>query len=58
MQEYCMKCCAKNEIKNPKSIGLMNKKPATQGVFPDCGTMVFSVGRQAGTGRPCSTQTG
>ena len=42
MQAYCMKCRAQREIKNPKSIVLKNKRPATQGVCPVCGTRALS----------------
>jgi len=45
MQAYCMKCRAKKEIKNPKSIVMKNKRPAIQGVCPTCGTKVFRIGR-------------
>ena len=29
MQAYCVKCRAKREMKNPKTITMKNKKPAT-----------------------------
>ena len=45
MQAYCMKCRKKVEIKNPKSITMKNKKAATQGVCPNCGTKVFRIGK-------------
>ncbi|HUV76367.1 MAG TPA: DUF5679 domain-containing protein [Dehalococcoidales bacterium] len=45
MQAYCMKCRKKVEIKNPQSITLKNKRPATQGVCPGCGTKVFRIGK-------------
>jgi DNA-directed RNA polymerase subunit RPC12/RpoP len=44
-QAYCMKCRKKVEIKNPKSVTLKNKRPATQGVCPNCGTKVFRIGK-------------
>ena len=44
-QAYCMKCRTKREIKNPKSVTLKNKRPATQGVCPVCGTKVFRIGK-------------
>jgi len=40
-----MKCRAKKEIKNPKSIIMKNQRPATQGVCPTCGTKVFKIGK-------------
>jgi Zn finger protein HypA/HybF involved in hydrogenase expression len=45
MQAYCVKCRRKVEIKNPKSITMKNKRRATQGVCPRCGTKVFRIGK-------------
>ncbi|MBM2825226.1 MAG: hypothetical protein HW402_890 [Dehalococcoidales bacterium] len=45
MQAYCVKCRTKREIKSPKSITMKNKRPATQGVCPACGTKVFRIGK-------------
>jgi DNA-directed RNA polymerase subunit RPC12/RpoP len=45
MQAYCVKCRKKVEIKNPRSIRMKNKRPATQGVCPRCGTKVFRIGK-------------
>jgi Zn finger protein HypA/HybF involved in hydrogenase expression len=45
MQAYCMKCRRKREIKNPKAITMKNKRPATQGVCPVCGTKMFRIGK-------------
>jgi len=45
MQAYCVKCRKKVEIKNPKSITMKNKRPATQGECPSCGTKVFRIGK-------------
>jgi DNA-directed RNA polymerase subunit RPC12/RpoP len=45
MQAYCMKCKKKVEIKNPRAIAMKNKRPATQGVCPSCGTKVFRIGK-------------
>ena len=45
MQAYCMKCRKKVEIKSPQSVTLKNKRPATQGVCPSCGTKVFRIGK-------------
>ena len=45
VKAYCMKCRAQREIKNPKSIVMKNKRPATQGVCPVCGTKVFRIGK-------------
>jgi hypothetical protein len=40
-----MKCRKKREIKNPKAITMKNKRPATQGVCPACGTKIFRIGK-------------
>ena len=45
MQAYCMKCRAKKEIKNAKSIIMKNGRPGTQGVCPTCGAKVFRIGK-------------
>ena len=45
MQAYCMKCRAVKEIKNARSIVMKNKRPATQGTCPTCGTKVFRIGK-------------
>jgi hypothetical protein len=45
MQAYCMKCRAKREMKNTKSIIMKNRRPATQGVCPVCGTKMFKIGK-------------
>ncbi|MFQ5987269.1 MAG: DUF5679 domain-containing protein [Dehalococcoidia bacterium] len=44
-EAYCFKCRAKREIKNPKHITLKNKRPATTGVCPVCGTKVYRIGK-------------
>jgi len=43
MQAYCVKCRAKREMKDAKSIIMKNGKPATQGVCPVCGTKMFRI---------------
>ena len=45
MQAYCVKCRAKKEMKDAKSITMKNGKPATQGVCPSCGTKMFRIGK-------------
>jgi Zn finger protein HypA/HybF involved in hydrogenase expression len=45
MQAYCMKCRAKREMKDAKSIIMKNGRPATQGVCPVCGTKMFRIGK-------------
>jgi len=44
-EAYCFKCRAKREIKNPSQVVLKNKRPATRGVCPVCGTKVFRIGK-------------
>jgi len=45
MEAYCMKCRKKREMGNPRSITMKNKKPATQGTCPVCGTKMFRIGK-------------
>ena len=45
VQAYCFKCRKKVEIKNPERVELKNKRPATKGVCPNCGTKVFRIGK-------------
>ncbi len=45
MQAYCMKCKAKREIKDARSITMKNGRPATQGTCPVCGTKMFRIGK-------------
>jgi len=45
MQAYCVKCRAKREMKDSRSITMKNGKPATQGVCPVCGTKMFRIGK-------------
>ena len=45
VQAYCVKCRAKKELKDPKSITMKNGKPATQGTCPTCGTKMFRIGK-------------
>jgi hypothetical protein len=46
MQAYCVKCRAKKDMSNAKSITMKNGKPATQGVCPTCGTKMFRIGKK------------
>jgi len=43
-QGYCVKCKAKQEMKNPQKVTLKNGKPATKGICPKCGTKMFRIG--------------
>ena len=45
MQAYCMKCRAKREMRDAKSITMKNVRPATQGVCTACGTKMFKIGK-------------
>jgi len=45
MQAYCVKCRSTVEIKNPQKVTLRNKRPATSGTCPKCGTKVFRIGK-------------
>ena len=45
MQAYCVKCRTKREMKDTKSIIMKNRRPATQGVCPVCGTKMFRIGK-------------
>lgn len=44
MQAYCVKCKAKKEMKDPKPTVMKNKKKATTGICPTCGTKMFKIG--------------
>lgn len=41
---YCVKCKKKRGIKNPKVVTLKNKRKATKGECPECGTKMFRIG--------------
>jgi len=41
---YCVKCKKKQEMKDPKQVELKNKRKATKGVCPSCGTKMFKIG--------------
>jgi RNase P subunit RPR2 len=42
-QAYCFKCRRKIDIKNAQRVTLKNKRPATSGTCPVCGTKVFRI---------------
>jgi len=42
---YCLKCRAKREMKNAKSVTLKNGRPASQGLCSVCGTKMFRIGK-------------
>lgn len=41
---YCVKCKTKREMKDAKEVTLKNKRKATKGVCPVCGTKMFKIG--------------
>ncbi|KKR18843.1 MAG: hypothetical protein UU65_C0001G0233 [candidate division CPR2 bacterium GW2011_GWC1_41_48] len=41
---YCVKCKAKQEMKDEEKVTLKNGKPATKGTCPVCGTKMFKIG--------------
>ena len=45
MEAYCVKCKAKRQMKNPTATVMKNKKPATTGICPTCGTKMFRIGK-------------
>jgi hypothetical protein len=47
MEAYCVKCKAKQEMKDPEAITMKNGKPATKGTCPVCGTKMFRIGKAA-----------
>ncbi|GAI23086.1 unnamed protein product [marine sediment metagenome] len=45
MQAYCVKCRAKREMKDARSITMKNGKTAIREVCPVCGTEMFRIGK-------------
>lgn len=41
---YCVKCKAKQEMKDEEKITMKNGRPATKGTCPVCGTKMFKIG--------------
>jgi DNA-directed RNA polymerase subunit RPC12/RpoP len=41
---YCMKCKKKQKMNDPKSVIMKNKRKATKGECPKCGTKMFKIG--------------
>ena len=41
---YCVKCKKKQKMENPKTVILKNKRKATKGTCPKCGTKMFKIG--------------
>ena len=44
IEGYCLKCRAKKEIKEPKSVTLKNGRKAISGTCDCCGTKIFRIG--------------
>ena len=44
-QAYCVKSRKKVEIRGANQVTLKNKRPATSGTCPSCGTKVFRIGK-------------
>ncbi len=44
VEAYCVKCKAKQEMKDPEQITMKNGRPATRGSCPSCGTKMFKIG--------------
>lgn len=43
-QAYCVKCKAKQEMKDEVAVTMKNGKPALKGVCPVCGTGMYRIG--------------
>jgi len=43
MEAYCVKCKGKKEMKDPKEVTMKNKRKASKGKCPDCGTSMFRI---------------
>ncbi len=44
-EAYCVKCSKKVEIKDTEETKLKNGRPAIKGVWGECGTKVFRIGK-------------
>ena len=44
VQAYCVKCKKKREMKNPKRVTMKNKRQATKGACPVCGSGMYRIG--------------
>lgn len=44
MKAYCVKCKQKREMKNTKQVTMKNRRKATKGVCPVCGTGMYRIG--------------
>jgi len=41
---YCVKCKKKQKMEGAKQVVLKNKRKATKGTCPKCGTKMFKIG--------------
>ncbi|UZE92440.1 MAG: hypothetical protein IB616_01115 [Methanosarcinales archaeon] len=44
VEAYCVKCKKKVTVQNPQQVIMKNKRKATKGTCPNCGTKVFRIG--------------
>jgi RNase P subunit RPR2 len=47
MEAYCVRCKAKKEVVNARSIVMKNGRPAVTGACITCGTKMFRIGKPA-----------
>ena len=45
VEAYCVKCKAKQEMKDAKEIVMKNGRPAMKGTCPVCSTGMFRIGK-------------
>lgn len=45
VEAYCMKCKAKQEMKDPVQSKMKNGRPCVIGKCPKCGTKMFKIGK-------------
>lgn len=45
IEAYCVKCKDKVEMESPQAVWTSRGQPATRGLCPDCGTVVFRIGK-------------
>ena len=43
-QAYCVKCKAKQDMKDAQAVTMKNGKPAMTGTCPKCGTKMYKIG--------------
>ncbi|MFC1594395.1 DUF5679 domain-containing protein [Candidatus Omnitrophota bacterium] len=43
MEGYCVKCKAKREMKDAKVVTMKNKRQASKGKCPECGTGMYRI---------------